>query len=143
MPKYAVSKLIKAPRSYGDLSLNPDQQGERHLRNLSLRDKAGFCLYLRELPEQSPLTPGEESKLLNQIHNHKNENSARKQILRSYLPLIIEIANDYRDEEEPVLDLVARGVLGLSKALTDFHPREEETIQTHAEGWIRDAIVSA
>ena len=94
--------------------------------------------YLKEIRTISLLTPEEEKKLSRRIR--KGDEQARKQMIRSNLRLVINIAKRYMYLGIPLLDLIEEGNLGLMKAVDKFNPRKGYRLSTYAAWWIKQSI---
>jgi RNA polymerase primary sigma factor len=71
-------------------------------------------------------------------------NSAREQMVRAHLRLVISIAKKYRRKSSlDLLDLVQEGNLGLMHAIEKFNYRRGVKVATYAVWWIRQAITRA
>jgi RNA polymerase primary sigma factor len=71
-------------------------------------------------------------------------NSAREQMVRAHLRLVISIAKRYRRNSSlDLLDLVQEGNLGLMHAIEKFNHRRGVKVATYAVWWIRQAITRA
>jgi RNA polymerase primary sigma factor len=71
-------------------------------------------------------------------------NSAREQMVRAHLRLVISIAKKYRRNSSlDLLDLVQEGNLGLMHAIEKFNYRRGVKVATYAVWWIRQAITRA
>jgi RNA polymerase primary sigma factor len=71
-------------------------------------------------------------------------NSAREQMVRAHLRLVISIAKKYRRSSSlDLLDLVQEGNLGLMHAIEKFDYRRGVKVSTYAVWWIRQSIARA
>lgn len=94
--------------------------------------------YLKEIRIIPLLKPEEEITLSNRIK--KGDEQARKQMIRSNLRLVINIAKRYMYLGIPLLDLIEEGNLGLMKAVDKFNPKKGFRFSTYAAWWIKQAI---
>jgi RNA polymerase primary sigma factor len=94
--------------------------------------------YLKEIRNIPLLTAEEEIKLSRRVR--KGDERARKQMIRSNLRLVINIAKRYMYLGIPLLDLIEEGNLGLMKAVDKFDPRKGYRFSTYAAWWIRQGI---
>ena len=65
---------------------------------------------------------------------------ANRTLVQSNLRLVVEIAEEYRASELPILDLVQEGNLGLMHAVERFDWRRGFRFSTYASWWVRQAI---
>lgn len=94
--------------------------------------------YLKEIRKIPLLTAEEEIKLSRRVR--KNDEQARKKMIRSNLRLVINIAKRYMYLGIPFLDLIEEGNLGLMKAVDKFNPRKGYRFSTYAAWWIKQSI---
>lgn len=98
-------------------------------------------LYLRDIKNIPLLTPKEEIDLAKAIK--KGDVHARRQMIRSNLRLVINIAKRYSRFGVPMMDLIEEGNLGLMKAVTKFDPHLGFRFSTYAAWWIKQHITRA
>lgn len=94
--------------------------------------------YLKEIRVIPLLKPEEEITLSKRIK--RGDEQARKQMIRSNLRLVINIAKRYMYLGIPLLDLIEEGNLGLMKAVDRFNPKKGYRFSTYAAWWIKQAI---
>ena len=97
--------------------------------------------YLKEVRTIPLLTAAEEVTLANRIK--KNDEQARKAMIRANLRLVINIAKKYIHLGIPLLDLIEEGNLGLMKAVEKFDPKRGYRFSTYGAWWIRQGIIRA
>jgi RNA polymerase sigma factor (sigma-70 family) len=68
---------------------------------------------------------------------------AKLQMLRANLRLVIHVANGYRNQGVPFLDLIQEGNMGLMRALEKFEPHREVKFVTYAYWWVRQSVTRA
>ena len=102
---------------------------------------AALNSYLEEIGQIPLLTGDEEIKLAHRIQ--KGDATARDQMIRSNLRLVVAIARDYANLGLPLLDLVSEGNIGLVKAVERFDPRKGAKFSTYAGWWIKQTIKRA
>ncbi|MDB4664939.1 RNA polymerase sigma factor RpoD/SigA [Verrucomicrobia bacterium] len=100
--------------------------------------RSSFAMYLREISEETLLTPLEEIELAAQIHAGNAE--ARERMIRANLRLVVKIARDYEGFGLPLLDLINEGNIGLMKAVDKFDPAKGAKFSTYSSWWIKQAI---
>ena len=70
--------------------------------------------------------------------------SAREEMVRAHLPLVVAIAKRYRGKSSlDLLDLIQEGNLGLMHAVEKYDHRRGVKVATYAVWWIRQAITRA
>ena len=94
--------------------------------------------YLKEIKDIPLLTAQEEIDLNKRVR--KGDEQARKQMIRSNLRLVINIAKRYMHLGIPLLDLIEEGNLGLMKAVDKFNYRKGFRFSTYAAWWIKQGI---
>lgn len=104
------------------------------------RNTSEICLeiYLKEINKIPLLTAEEEISLAKQIE--KGLESARAQLIKSNLRLVVSIAKKYLNCGLPLSDLIEEGNLGLLKAVDRFDISRNCRFSTHATWWIKQAI---
>jgi RNA polymerase primary sigma factor len=107
--------------------------------------EAGSCnafdLYLREIGQVKLLTPAEELELAGRVR--QGDRTAREQMIKANLRLVVKIARDYEGIGLPLLDLISEGNLGLMKAVERFDPTRGGRLSTYSSWWIKQAIKRA
>lgn len=72
-------------------------------------------LYLEELENLEHLTEQEKARLFLAVRNGEQE--AKVQLMEGYLPVVVEMAERYKDKGMPLEDLIQEGNIGLLEAL--------------------------
>jgi RNA polymerase primary sigma factor len=98
-------------------------------------------LYLREIGQVKLLTPEEEIVLAKRIK--RGDGSAREQMIKANLRLVVKIARDYEGLGLPLLDLINEGNIGLMKGVERFNPAKGAKLSTYASWWIKQSIMRA
>ena len=70
----------------------------------------------------------------------ENDQDAIAVITEQFQPLIISIANQYRNRGVGLGDLVSQGNVGFMQALQGFNPSKDARMITYAYPWIKQAI---
>ncbi|MGH8018237.1 MAG: sigma-70 family RNA polymerase sigma factor [Opitutaceae bacterium] len=104
-------------------------------------ERSTIKLYLQEIAKTPLLTPDEEVKLARRIK--RGDKSARDQMIKANLRLVVKIAHDYKDFGLPLLDLISEGNIGLIKAVERFDPQKGGKLSTYAAWWIKQSIKRA
>ena len=97
--------------------------------------------YLREINETALLTADQEKSLARQIET--GDNSARDQMVRANLRLVVNIARGYTGKGLALQDLIEEGNLGLLRAVEGFDPNMNTRFSTYASYWIKQSIKRA
>ncbi len=95
--------------------------------------------YLKEIDEVSLLTLQEE-RSLGKLVLEQNDPSAREQLVRSNLRLVVNIAKKYIGRGMGLGDLIEEGNLGLIRAVDYFDPDRGVRFSTYAAWWIKQSI---
>ncbi|HVM61357.1 MAG TPA: RNA polymerase sigma factor RpoD/SigA [Verrucomicrobiae bacterium] len=101
----------------------------------------GIKIYLREIGQIPLLTPKDEIRLAARIK--KGDKTARTQMIKANLRLVVKIAHDYSNFGLPLLDLISEGNIGLMKAVERFDPKKGGKLSTYAAWWIKQSIKRA
>lgn len=72
-------------------------------------------LYLEELESLELISDQERTKLFLQVRDGSEE--AKLHLMEAYLPVVVELAEKYKDKGMPVEDLIQEGNIGLLQAL--------------------------
>jgi len=98
-------------------------------------------LYLREIGQVKLLAPKEEIELARRIRS--GDKTAREQMIKANLRLVVKIAREYEDLGLPLLDLINEGNIGLMKGVERFDPRKGAKLSTYAAWWIKQSMKRA
>jgi RNA polymerase primary sigma factor len=94
--------------------------------------------YLREINETPLLSEEEEKELAGRIG--EGDVTARDQMVRANLRLVVNIARGYTGKGLGLEDLIEEGNLGLMRAVEGFDPTMETRFSTYASFWIKQSI---
>ena len=98
-------------------------------------------LFLREAGRHALLTAPQEVELAKKIE--RGDMLAKQHMIQANLRLVVSIANNYRNQGLPFLDLIQEGTLGLIRAVEKFDWRRGFKFSTYATWWIRQAVARA
>ncbi len=118
-----MSKNLPTPRAEASLSkLTPLQ------------------LYLKEIAKYPLLSPEEELDNA-QKHFEEGDIAAAHRLVTSNLRLVVKIANDFRQAQTNLLDLIQEGNYGLMQAVKKYNPYKGVKLSSYAAWWIRAYIL--
>jgi DNA-directed RNA polymerase sigma subunit (sigma70/sigma32) len=105
------------------------------------RSSADLQLFLQQVGATRRLTAQEETDLA--IRIQLGDPEANQQLIEANLHLVTSIADEYRSQDPPPLDLIKAGTNGLVRAAATFDPRAGPRFSRHATHQIRQAIIEA
>lgn len=105
-----------------------------------LESLSPWQVYMREVARYPLLTPEEEYDLALKHFEHGDANAAHR-LVTSNLRLVVKIANDFRQAQNNLLDLVQEGNYGLMQAVKRFNPYKGVKLSSYAAWWIRAYIL--
>ena len=94
--------------------------------------------YLREINRFELLDAESEIELSQRLR--EGDASAREEMIRANLRLVVSIAKIYINRGLPFLDLIEEGNMGLIRAVEKFDPAERCRFSTYATWWIKQSI---
>ena len=97
-------------------------------------------LYLQQIARYPLLEPEEEYELARQQFDHHDVGAAHR-LVTSNLRLVVKIANDFRQAQLNLLDLIQEGNFGLMQAVKRFNPYKGVKLSSYAAWWIRAYIL--
>lgn len=95
-------------------------------------------IYLREIGKMSVLAPEEELTIARK--SQCGDITAKQELVRHNLRLVVSIAKRYLNRGMSFLDLIQEGNLGLMKAVDKFDPERGYKFSTYATWWVRQGI---
>lgn len=101
----------------------------------------GLKTYLHEIGRHAVLTRQQEVALFRRLE--AGDESAREEIVRCNLKLVVSIAAQFTGRGLPLEDLVQEGNIGLLEVISKFDYRRGFRFSTYAAFWIRQAIQQA
>lgn len=97
-------------------------------------------LYLREIAKYPLLTPDEELEAA-KLHHDEGDIGAAHRLVTANLRLVVKIANDFRQAQVSLLDLIQEGNYGLMQAVKKYNPYKGVRLSSYAVWWIRAYIL--
>jgi len=97
-------------------------------------------LYLQEVAKYPLLSPEEEFEFAKK-HFDDGDISAAHRLVTSNLRLVVKIANDFRQAQVSLLDLIQEGNYGLMQAVKKYNPYKGVKLSSYAAWWIRAYIL--
>ena len=95
-------------------------------------------IYLREIGKMCVLAPQKELALARR--SQSGDITAKQELVRHNLRLVVSIAKKYLNRGLSFLDLIQEGNLGLMKAVDKFDPERGFKFSTYATWWVRQGI---
>lgn len=108
--------------------------------NKSAAQVSPLQMYLREVAKYPLLSPEEEYDYAKK-HYDEDDVSAAHRLVTSNLRLVVKIANDFRQAQVNLLDLIQEGNYGLMQAVKKFNPYKGVKLSSYAAWWIRAYIL--
>ena len=97
--------------------------------------------YFKNISAYKPYTHEEEMELGYKIQQGDKE--ALKNLILANLKFVVSIANKYKNQDIPLLDLINQGNIGLLEAAKRYDPSKGTKFITYAVWWIKQAIIQA
>jgi len=113
-----------------------EQAHEYHTETVDLIDQ-----YYKDIRTAPLLTKDEEIFYTRRLR--QGDESARQQMIKSNLRLVVKIAKRYIKSGIPILDLIEEGNLGLMRAVEKFDPEKGFRFSTYGAWWIQQTIERA
>lgn len=99
-----------------------------------------FQRYLTMVRNTPRLTEDEVRILALRVHKDKDEDAALK-LVTAHLRLVVNIAFEFRNQFQNMLDLIQEGNIGLMRAVEKFDPFKGVPLPAYAGYWIRAFIL--
>ena len=97
--------------------------------------------YFNTISKMTPVSPEEESILVQRIH--KGDKEAMDRLVCGNLRFVISVAKQFQNQGVPLADLIEEGNLGLIKAAERFDEKKDNKFISYAVWWIMEAIQHA
>jgi RNA polymerase sigma-32 factor len=97
-------------------------------------------VYLQQIARYPLLSPEEEFDYAKK-HFEEGDVSAAHRLVTSNLRLVVKIANDFRQAQVNLLDLIQEGNYGLMQAVKKYNPYKGVKLSSYAAWWIRAYIL--
>ena len=110
-------------------------------KSITNRDNAILEKYLRDISQETLLTPEEEVELAQRIRS--GDEAAAEKLVKANLRFVVSVAKQYQNRGVSLQDLINEGNLGLIKAAHRFDETRGFKFISFAVAWIRQAISQA
>ena len=97
-------------------------------------------LYLREISKYALLSAEEEHRLA-VAHFEQGDVDAAHRLITANLRLVVKIANNFKQVQSNLLDLIQEGNYGLMQAVKKFNPYKGVKLSSYSAWWIRAFIL--
>ena len=115
----------------------------KNVKNITERSNISVNKYLKEVSRYPMVTVDEEVILAQKIRQGgKEADKARQILVEANLRFVISVANQYRQPNMDLADLISEGNIGLIKAAERFDDTRGFKFITYAVWWIRQSIFS-
>ena len=104
--------------------------------------ESGLQVYLNQI-NGVPLLTAERERALARRLIRENDPTAREEMVRANLRLVVNIAKNYTNRGLALQDLIEEGNIGLLKAVEGFNPELNFRFCTYAAWWIKQSIKRA
>ena len=116
----------------------------KNTKNITVRNNISINNYLNEVNRYPMITVDEEVILARKIKQSGIEaDKARQRLVEANLRFVISVANQYRQPDMDLSDLISEGNIGLIKAAERFDDTRGFKFISYAVWWIRQSISSA
>lgn len=113
-------------------------------QSITDRNTLSVNSYLREVNRYPMITMDEEVRLSRLVRQGGREGEkARKKLIEANLRFVVSVANQYRQKNMDLSDLISEGNIGLIKAAERFDDTKGFKFITFAVWWIRQSIIQA
>jgi RNA polymerase sigma-32 factor len=106
----------------------------------SMASLSPLQLYLQEIAKYPLLKPEEEFELAAKHFEDGDVHSAHR-LITANLRLVVKIANDFRQAQANLLDLIQEGNYGLMQAVKRYNPYKGVKVSSYSAWWIRAYIL--
>lgn len=116
----------------------------KNTRSITMRNNISINNYLNEVNRYPMITVDEEVILARKKKQSGIEaDKARQRLVEANLRFVISVANQYRQPDMDLSDLISEGNIGLIKAAERFDDTRGFKFISYAVWWIRQSISSA
>lgn len=119
----------------------PQDDTEERAAAADAVDSDELSAYIDSLYELEVLSESEEKALA--LKAKAGDATARDELARRNLRLVVSIAKHYRSASTPFMDLIQEGNKGLLRALDRFEPQLGYRFSTYATWWIKSHVMDA
>lgn len=105
------------------------------------RTPPAIRIYLKEIGEIPLLSRKDEISLARRVA--RGDETARRELIKANLRLVVKIAKKYQHLGLPLLDLIAEGNIGLIKGVQRYDLSRGTKLSTYAAWWIKQAMMRA
>lgn len=113
-------------------------------KTITSRSSESLDRYLAEIAKQPLISPEEEARLAQLIHQGGREGEkARDKLVNANLRFVVSVAKQYQHQGVSLVDLINEGNVGLVKAADKFDETRGFKFISYAVWWIRQSIMEA
>ena len=130
-----------------------NEEGGKKVKELNLpKEELVFLIekitetkeYIDAIEDKTTMSFKEMQRISKEIdHDLRKSESAKNELIKANLRLVVSIAKKYTNRGLQFLDLIQEGNIGLMKAVDKFEYQRGYKFSTYATWWIRQAITRA
>lgn len=102
-----------------------------------------FDAFLEEISKVDLLSPEEELQFVKAVQAKGVDCDEMQQLEKANARFIVSVANQYKNHEQSIQDLITAGEDGLRKAAMKYDTESDFKFLSYAVWWIRQAIIQA
>jgi len=106
-----------------------------------LVDRSAHQMFVKEIDKLAALSAQDEADLA--MHIERGDLHAMQKMVESNLRLVVSVAEQYRNQKLPFLDICQEGALGLLRAAENSDYRYGVRFSTYARSWGERSIEHA